>query len=141
MEVILSIGIIAFAFVAILGLLPAGLGVFRQAVDNTLGSQIVQRLVNEAQQTDFPTLIASPATLRYFDDQGNEVQAIKDSIYTAQVTVIAPTTLPNTSTPATQSLATVTVKLAHNPGQKPDPFASASKTAFNTYTALIAKNQ
>lgn len=141
-EVVLSIGIVAFAFVAIFGLLPAGLTTFRQAVDNSLGSQIVQRLVNEAQQTDYPTLIAAPTgPLRYFDDQGNEVTSIQDSIYTAEITVLAPTTLPNTSTPATQSLATVTVKLAHNPARNPSPFAAASKIRFSTHTALIAKNQ
>lgn len=138
-EVILSIGIVAFAFVAILGLLPAGLSTFRQAVDNSLGSQIVQRMVNEAQQTDFPTLIFTPKTLRYFDDQGNEVLAIKDSIYTAQVTVVAETNLPGKS--PTKSLATVTILLAHNPAQKADPFAAASKVSFSTYTAFIAKNQ
>lgn len=141
-EVVLSIGIVAFAFVAMFGLIPAGLSTFRQAVENSLGSQIVQRLINEAQQTDFTTLIAAPTgPLRFFDDQGNEVTSIQDSIYSAEVTVTAPTTLPNTSTPATTSLATVTVKLAHNPGRNPSPFAAASKIRFATYTALIAKNQ
>jgi len=140
-EVVLCIGIVAFAFLAIFGMLPVGLSTFRQAMDNTVGSQIIQRLVGEAQQTDFPALIATSTTLRYFDDQGNEMTADKNYIYTAEITVVAPTTLPNTSTPATNSLATVTIKLANNPGRNPTPFASTSPVRFTTHTALIAKNQ
>lgn len=141
-EVVLCIGIVAFAFLAILGLLPTGLTTFRQAIDHTLGAQIVQRLVGDAQQTDFPTLIAATAPYRrYFDDQGHEVAADKDYLYTAEISVVAPTTLPSTSTPPTSSLATVTIKLANNPGHNPAPFASTSKVRYATYTALIAKNQ
>lgn len=140
-EVVLCIGIVAFAFLAIFGMLPVGLSTFRQAMDNSVGSQIVQRLVGEAQQTDFPALIATPSTLRYFDDQANEITVDKAYIYTVEVTVVAPTTLPNTSTPATNSLATVTIKLAYNPGHHPTPFASTSPVRFTTHTALIAKNQ
>lgn len=140
-EVVLCIGIIAFAFLAIFGMLPVGLATFRQAMDNTVGAQIIQRLVGEAQQTDFPALIATPTTLRYFDDQGNELTADKDYIYTAEIAVVAPTRLPNTSTAPTTSLATVTIKLANNPGHLPSPFATTSKVRFTTHTALIAKNQ
>lgn len=140
-EVVLCLGIIAFAFVSMFGLLPVGLSTFREAMDNSLGSQITQRLVNEAQQTDYPTLIATAVTLRYFDDQGKEVAALADSIYTAEIAVVAPTTLPNTITPPTQSLATVTIKLASNPGLVASPFATNSKVRFATYTAFIAKNQ
>lgn len=140
-EVVLCIGIVAFAFLAIFSLVPVGLTTFRQAIDNSLGSQIVQRLVGEAQQTDYPTLIATAAYQRYFDEQGNEVSASKDYLYTAEISVTAPTTLPNTSTPPTGSLALVTIKLANNPGHNPSPFASTSKVPYATYTALIAKNQ
>jgi len=143
-EIALAIGIVSFAFVGLFGLLPVGLNTFRQAIDNSVGSQIVQRLVNEAQQTDFPELIkitaAQPST-RYFDDQGNELTADKDYLYTAELSVLAPTALPNTSTPATQSLATVTVKLANNPAHNPSPFASGGKVPYATYIAMIAKNQ
>lgn len=141
MEVALAIGVIAFAFIAVFALLPVGLNTFRQSIDNSIGSQIVQRLFNEAQQTDFPVLIATPPARRYFDDQGNELPGIENSIYTAEITVIAPTTLPNTSTPPTASLATVVVKLANNPGHNVSPFAPTSKVSYGTYSALIAKNQ
>ena len=139
-EVTLSIGIVAFAFVALLGLLPVGLTTFRQAIDTTVGSQIVQRIVDEAQQTDYPSLIANPVTTRYFDDQGNEVAA-SASIYTAEIVVTSPSALPNTTTPASASLATITVKLANNPGHNPSPFGAGSKIPYAEYSAFIAKSQ
>lgn len=99
-EVVLAVGVISFAFVAILGLIPAGLAQFRQAMDNSVGTQIAQRITLECEQTDFYTLInlknaptnpqktyfyqlasystsdsskTSPLYVRYFDEQGNEV--------------------------------------------------------------------
>ena len=84
---------VAFAFVALLGLLPTGLTVFREAMDTTVSSQIVQRITSELQETDYFTLlraahldgpgedpVASDAPAygvlptRYFDDQGNEIR-------------------------------------------------------------------
>jgi len=97
-EVVLAVGVISFAFVAILGLLPAGLTQFRQAMDNSIASQIAQRIIMDAQQSDFDILTdtahrqassvdpfrarsfsasdaakSSPLYIRYFDEQGNEI--------------------------------------------------------------------
>lgn len=140
-EVVLAIGIVSFAFVGLFGLLPAGLNVFRQAIDNSVGSQIVQRLVNEAQQTDFPALITAAPTKRYFDDQGNEVTSANESLYTAEVSVLAKTEMPAATTRATDSLATITIKLANNPAHNPSPFDPGSKVPYATYFAYIAKSQ
>ena len=43
-EVTLAIGIIAFAFVALFGLLPMGMTTFRAAVDSTNDTSIMQDL-------------------------------------------------------------------------------------------------
>src|SRR4051812_20602905 len=91
-EVALAIGIVAFAFVALLALLPAGQNAFRQSIDVAVCGQIAQRIINEAQMSDFQTLIdakkigggssenftfRAPTVqkpgFRYFDDQGREV--------------------------------------------------------------------
>jgi type II secretory pathway pseudopilin PulG len=56
-EVVLAVGVIAFAFVAILGLIPAGLTQFRKAIDTSVGAQIAQRCIQDAEQTDFNTLV------------------------------------------------------------------------------------
>ena len=95
-EVALAIGIVAFAFVALLALLPAGQTAFRRAIDLSTCGQIAQRVINEAQQTDFKQLIdaknamkaeiddpnfsfraperkKSEGVRRFFDDQGREI--------------------------------------------------------------------
>lgn len=105
----MAIGVVGFAFVAIFALLPAGLGIFRQAMDTSIGAQISQRVVGEAEQTDFDSLVPgtdSSATiagvtkdgsgafyalpLRYFDDQGTEILGtsaadLAKALYTVRV--------------------------------------------------------
>ena len=93
-EIVLAVGVVSFAFVAILGLIPAGLTQFRQAIDTTVCAQIAQRVIGDAQQADYDTLIdrtglpANPTDwddftfvapkvvapeFRYFDERGVEV--------------------------------------------------------------------
>ncbi len=102
-EVVLAIGIVAFAFIALLGLLPVGMKTFRTAIDTSLGAQIGQKVVSDLQESEFDgviqnagyTLTPPPprvlgaqtrpaynplsdqaggtAQVRYFNDQGNEV--------------------------------------------------------------------
>jgi uncharacterized protein (TIGR02598 family) len=104
-EVVLAVGVVSFAFVAILGLIPAGLSQFRQAVDTSVCSQIAQRVIMDAQQTEFDILIdaantqskepgisfrapkISGAELRYFDEQGNEVVPSNESAKTNPATL------------------------------------------------------
>lgn len=81
-EVTLAIGIVAFAFVALFALLPTGMSTFRLAMDTSTTSQIMQRIVSDLRETDFPALTKSPTrevgefyvmAPRFFDDQGNEI--------------------------------------------------------------------
>ncbi len=89
----MAIGIIAFAFVALLGMLPTGLNTFRKAMDTSVSAQIAQKISGELQETDYFTLldVASKGSgdirelsadsdqqfgslpRRYFDDQGSEI--------------------------------------------------------------------
>src|SRR5256885_2028896 len=79
-EVALAIGVIAFAFVALLALLPAGLTTFRSSMNISVGAQIFQKVVNDAEQADFDALVKQETAdgtsfavlpLRYFDEEGN----------------------------------------------------------------------
>ena len=63
-------------------MLPIGLATFRSAVDQSVGAQISQRIVTDAEQADFDEMLehaekAGPffyaLKTRYFDDQGNEI--------------------------------------------------------------------
>lgn len=139
-EVVLAIGIVAFAFVAILGLLPVGMTTFRQAMDTSTSSQIIQRVINEAQQTKYATLVESGSTTKHFDDQGNEVEPAF-SIYTVEVLVTAPTILPESSAGPSANLASVRVRVAHNPGRDPNPFDPTRVFPRIEQSAFIAKGQ
>lgn len=90
-EVVLAIAVVAFAFVGMFSLLPVGLGVFRESMDISITAQIAQRIVSEAEQSDFDSLVPEAGNavegvtlggaderfftlpLRYFDDQGTEL--------------------------------------------------------------------
>lgn len=91
-EVALAIGIVAFAFVTLLALVPAGSTAFRRAIDISTCGQIAQRVINDAQMADFEALVdaqelsgsegpgftfraprVTKSALRYFDDQGREI--------------------------------------------------------------------
>ena len=87
-ETAIALGIVAFALVALLGMLPAGLSTFRQSIDTTVCAQIIQRIVSDAEQSDFDLLSKKAVSIdtdffvlptRYFDDQGNEVVPVANS--------------------------------------------------------------
>jgi len=109
----------SFGLLSVLGLFPVGLETFRNASDKTVSSQIAQRLLGEAQQTDFTQLTATPLAqtfqYRYFDDQGNET-ASSSAVYRTNLSVNAGTSLPG-ATP-NPNLATVYLQVANNPGNR-----------------------
>lgn len=85
-EVTISLGIVAFAMVSLVGLLPAGLSNFRVAMSNTIEAQIVQALSEDVAATDFVNL-ASLANQKYtFDSRGMETAADgRFAMYTASI--------------------------------------------------------
>ncbi len=132
----MAIGIVAFAFVAIFGLVPVGLNTFRAAMDTSVRTQLAQRLVFEAQQTDFDKLKDETA-LRHFDDEGTEVTDVADSIYTTTLQVSTETQLPEAA--LSRNIYTLIIKVAHNPAHVPDPFAEGSPLQISTHSAYIAR--
>ena len=157
-EVTLAIGIVAFAFVALFGLLPIGMTNFRQALDTSLTTQIAQRIINDLKQSDFDTVAKQTGpSLRYYSEQGDdmttgnpgsETAVSKNWLYYGEITVGAPdaksppaTALPGAATPPTPNLLTIVIRLAANPARRPNPFAAGSKVSYRTYTTLIARNQ
>jgi uncharacterized protein (TIGR02598 family) len=140
-EVVLSIGIVAFAFTSLLALVPAGLQVFRQAMDLSLSSQIVQRVVSDARQTEWEVLVGNGSTQpdRFFDDQGNEVTRNDPFTYHVRVNVTPGTVLP-TGSPSNSNLATIIIKIVQNPGRVADPFTSPQQHQILQFSALLAGN-
>lgn len=96
-EISLALAVVAIALVALLGLMPSGMSNFRAALDTQIAGEIFQRIVADAQETDFDTLITSGTDtekggqvsqfyrlpLRHFDNQGNEVKVVAPDVPTA----------------------------------------------------------
>lgn len=125
-EVMLALGIISFAFVALLGLIPLGLDMFRNAVDATVEAQILQRVTTVARQGRFSQLdqlnrnaaqqAGKEAPDFFFDEQGSEItdpNAIKELqyIYTAAVLLKPVSNIPAgaSSEEANPNVATLNV--------------------------------
>jgi len=146
-EVTIAMGVIAFAFISVFGLIPTGLNAFHQAIDTSIGSQIAQKVINDAEQTDFSTLTDStnlPVTLpanysfqgpavngpaiRYFDEQGDELLSsqVSRAVYQVRTRITPATVTPyfatgQSSTATDVDLATVTIQIASNPGNQSIP--------------------
>jgi len=147
-EVVIAVGVAAFALVALLGLLPSGLKTFKSTMNTAVGSQIAQRVFNDMQIANWSDLTN---TVRYFDEQGNELTNTTSSnalncIYWVQVTTTNATTgtnstqfLGNTST----NLMTITVMVANNPGggQQGSVVFNSTNPNTLTYTTLIGRNK
>ncbi|MEI6034410.1 MAG: Verru_Chthon cassette protein B [Verrucomicrobiae bacterium] len=72
-EVLLSLGIVAFAFMALCGVLPVGLQNYRDAMDATCRANIVRVISAELAQAPYASIDARNGTERFFSDQGLEV--------------------------------------------------------------------
>lgn len=124
-EIALALGIVAFALVPVVGLLPIGLSSFKKGMDLSVSAQITQRIIDEAQQSDFEKLVGQNARsfaepVRFFSAQGEEQTAGQAGIIYRVNTVVNPLTLmPGASATgggvSNPNIATVTVQVANNP--------------------------
>ena len=146
-EIVLAIGVVSFAFVSVLGLVPMGMNAFRSSIDTSVGAQIDQQMVNQAQETDFSTLIASGSpylttgTTAYFDVDGRQLPTPTGAIYEARASATGSSSLPGA--PVNQNIATVTVQIANNPGDQAltvnpatnlwNPQSGVSMRTFSTF--------
>ena len=69
-EVALALGIVAFAFVSLFGLLPVGLGVFRTAIDVGNETWIMQGLNSMVQVTEWSKLDDLEKEIFYYNEEG-----------------------------------------------------------------------
>lgn len=123
-EVTLAIGIVAFAFVSILGLIPVGLTNFRGAMDNSIKSQIQQQVTSDVRQTGFVKL-QEKQPLRYFDEQGvikgtslDNLTPVEMSQILYDVNTVALVPSPILGGDLSE-MATIVIEIARNPGRKP----------------------
>ena len=87
-EVSIALGVVTFAAVSILGLLPTGLVVMRDAMNQTVESQIVRSIAGQSVVANFANLTdGSPF---YFDDEGQRIFAAEGSVYTVSLSNTTP---------------------------------------------------
>jgi len=146
-EVTFAIAIIAFALVPMFGLLPMGLNAFHKSIGTSVGAQIAQRVIGEAQATDFATLSAMVGTnlaARNFDDEGNEVTALSSGkwVYSVRTKVEAPPS--GIGSLACTGLLNVFVQVVADPAMKAvatGTVAASPGVSIQTYTGIVSFNQ
>jgi len=90
-ETVIALGIVSFAMLGILGMVPVGLTHFREAMSNTAESQIVQGLSNDLLAADYSKLTndyRGKTNFTYFNDEGRLVAdsaSPSDKIYEVRV--------------------------------------------------------
>lgn len=116
-EVLLSLGIVSFAFMALCGVLPVGLQSYRDAIDNTCRANIVRVISAELAQAPYDTIEARKGEQRFFSDQGLEVTSEKDAHF--RVTYQNILTSTSLFGPTNSSLKPVTIDISSVQGGKP----------------------
>lgn len=87
-EVTIALGVVTFAAVSILGLLPTGLVVMRDAMNQTVESQIVRSIAGQSVVANFANLTAGSPF--YFDNEGQRILKAEDSVYTVSLSSTPP---------------------------------------------------
>ncbi len=136
-ETVLAIGIVSTVLIALMGLMPEGMNIVREAGSRTVGAQVAQKLIGEVQLAEFDEIdqLASRG-VRYFDDMGTELKA--DGVtrfYSAKIEVSAETpALPGMR--ASEHLKSVIVKVSANP-VVPDFSDEGAGRDYLRYSTLI----
>jgi uncharacterized protein (TIGR02598 family) len=123
-EVLVAVGIGVVAVTTLFALLPAGLSNFRQSMNISVTSQIGDRLLKEASQTDYAELVAEPQTKpwRYFDDEGVEMKTAEGAVFHAIMHVQTTVEKPDERSGIPQrNFATVMVQVILNTENVPVP--------------------
>lgn len=87
-EVTLALGIVSFAMMTLMALIPAGLSSFQQAASLTVEAQIVQSIRTDIALQKFTDLQDADSTQYYYDSLGGATTArAGDQVYTATLTL------------------------------------------------------
>jgi len=166
-EVVLSLGIVSFAFVGLFGLLPVGLNAFTNSVDSTVESQIAENVLTNVKQAKLSNLLTladqnagsnpalPPVQGYYFDDQGKAVAANPTSttpanyVYSAGVQVYYDSSIPTGVQPSSIAyLSSTSSQTTATQSQASAPMATVTVTirkvsnpsATRVYTSYVANN-
>lgn len=108
-EVTIALGVVTFAAVSILGLLPTGLVVMRRAMNQTVESQIVRSIAGQSVVANFTNLTAGSPF--YFDDEGQRIFTAEGSVYTVSLSNTIPIFPGSTNASANLSASLVNLRI------------------------------
>jgi uncharacterized protein (TIGR02598 family) len=127
-ETVIAIGVVAFALIPMMSLLPIGLNTHRHTMDMTAGTRIGQLIAGEISAADAPP----SADERYFDVLGQEVSSLDSmAVYFVNIVPQPSATLPGDST-SDRKLTRVVVQVCYNP---------ARATLEREESGLVKKNE
>jgi len=118
-EIAMALAIVSFSCTCLLGLLPASLTAFHQAMGNTIESQIVQSMSNDLELDAFSSLTSSSfPTTYYYDSEGQALPSSTGYYYKATVAFVqvttsnSPVNLPGTANAVAAYNVSVSVSYA-----------------------------
>jgi uncharacterized protein (TIGR02598 family) len=121
-ECVLSLGVVAFAFMALLGMLPIGLEQFRVSKQETVTTEILKFIDTQIQQTQFSDLANTPSSGGLedasfaFSEEGLPVTLDSDKrVYLAVTSVTIGVPVPSPGPTILSGLATVDIEILRNP--------------------------
>lgn len=123
-ETVLAIGIVSTVMIALMGLIPVGMKMMKEAGVNTVGARIANKLLGEVQLSEFDDIQQYNGKIYWFDDMGTQLKKGEDEskirrIYTAKIEVEE----ESPKIPGAQEnkfLKRVVVKVSNVLGDEPD---------------------
>lgn len=123
-EVTLALGLVSFALLSVMGLMPVGLSTLRQATDQTAEAQIIQKLSGTLFLTPFSKLAGGTA---YYNREGGEESDTSRQIYRVQTSLTnADYPVSGTNAPQATSLLQVQIEVTRVQGVR-------TTNRFNVY--------
>jgi uncharacterized protein (TIGR02598 family) len=89
-EVTIAIGIVSFALVTLLGVVPIGLMASQEAQQQTARSQIIKQISSDLGMMPFAKIPDYIASNQYYDYNGSRSGATNDRIFVATMTNASP---------------------------------------------------
>lgn len=132
-EVTLALGLISFAVVTILALIPSGLAVLRSSMDQSLEAQIVKGIGARSILSSFDNVAVKDL---YFDEEGQETALIGDARFYVSVETETPE-FPGSDIMAAGQWQAVAKTLRIEVVRKPTPTASGTT---NFHTLMVANS-
>lgn len=140
-EVTLAMGIASLGLLTILGLMPQGLEMSRKTGQIVSERHLVEQIIRNLEQTSW-NLVTVGDSMKYYDDQGVEVQSANElgRTFSARVEVAsANLRMPGAKTDET-ALKKVTIKVTSSP-QRSFDFSEANSRNYRTFVQYIAKGR